>query len=486
MENNILTKKEQYQLLKKLASLTTLKSIINAKKDFYTFCQLTSPAYYTKDKQYLKDLCQVLQSFYQNNLINSKTDKAYTGLMIRMPPQTGKSRTLVNFCKWVLGQNQSERIITASYNDDTASTFARFTRDGIREHKNLPEQIVYNDIFPEVHIKSDNASIQNWALDGQHFNYLGVGVGGGVTGKGATIRIIDDLVKDAESALSKNNQDKIWLWLTGTFSSRNSAEGGEVKEIFCATLWTKGDPQYKLLQEERDKWYVYQVEMYNENTGMLCDSVMSYESYISLKNRMLKNELSKLVFWANYHSRIVDIEGALYKGLKTYKELPNSQVKCYIDTADQGNDYLCAVAYKEVNQLRYIVDIYYTQDNADITELKVAKFLKDNDVNLCRVESNAGGMAYGKNVKRITQDIGNYKTIFKYFHQHKNKEARILSNSSTVVNTVLFPENWDIKWPQFYDDVTSFVPGAKGQHDDAPDVLTGIVESKSNDWVSSY
>jgi predicted phage terminase large subunit-like protein len=226
--------------------------------------------------------------------------------------------------------------------------------------------------------------------------------------------------------------------------------------------------------------------MYNEATGMLCDSVMSYESYLSLKNRMVKNELSKLVFWANYHSRIVDIEGALYKGLKTYKELPNSQVKCYIDTADQGNDYLCAIAYKELNQLKYIIDVYYTQDNADVTELKVAKFLKDNEVNHCKVESNAGGMAYGKNVKRITQETGNYKTTFKYFHQSKNKEARILSNSSTVVNTVLFPENWAVKWPEFYDDVTSFVPGAKGQHDDAPDVLTGIVESKSTEWVSSY
>jgi predicted phage terminase large subunit-like protein len=481
-----MTNRERLKKLQELARLVRLKNVIKAKSNFYAFCCAKSPEYYTPDKTYLKTLCDTLQAFYENKLININTGNVYNGLIIRMPPQTGKSRTLVNFCEWVFGQNQNERIITASYSDDTASDFARYTRDGIREVKNLPDQVVYSDIFPNVKIKQDNASIQKWALEGQHFSYLGVGVGGGVTGKGATIRIIDDLVKDAESALSKNNQDRVELWLNGTFSSRNAADEGVIKEIFCATLWTKNDPQYRLQKAEPDRWYVLQFEVYDEKTDtMLCDSVMSKQAYLDLKSRMLRNEFSKLIFWANYHSKIIDMEGALYKGLKTYAELPSapSRVYCYIDSADQGGDYLCAIAYKKINGLNYILDIYYTQESAEITEGETAKFLARNMVNICRIESNAGGRAFGRNVERISRETGNNRSQFEFFYQSKNKEARILSNSSTVCNTVVFPDNWQIRWSEFYDSVTTFVPGAKGQHDDAEDVLTGMVEGDNESYI---
>ena len=116
------------------------------------------------------------------------------------------------------------------YGDGPATDFSRYTRDGINEIANTPDQIVFSDIFPDTKIKQGNSSVQKWALEGQHFNYLGVGMGGGVTGKGATLRIIDDLVKDIEVAINDTALDKIWRWLSGTFSSRNSSEGGEVKE----------------------------------------------------------------------------------------------------------------------------------------------------------------------------------------------------------------------------------------------------------------
>jgi predicted phage terminase large subunit-like protein len=481
-----MTDKERLKKLEELAILRRKENADKAKTDFYAFCRALAPEYYTEKKQYLKTLCLTLQSFYKSELINEITGKPYEGLMIRMPPQTGKSRTLVNFCKWVFGQNHEERIITASYSDDTAASFSRFTRDGIREVKNLPDQVVYSDIFPDVKIKSDNASIQNWALEGQHFSYMGVGVGGGVTSKGATLRIIDDLVKDAENAISKNNQDKIELWLNGTFSSRNSAEGGTVKEIFCATLWTKNDPQYKLQKAERERWYVLQFEIYDQKTDtMLCDQVMGKESYINLKNRMLRNEYSKIIFWANYHSKIIDLEGALYKGLKTYGILPTqaTQILCRIDTKEQGADHICAIVYKVVDKLKYVIDVYYTTDNADKTEPEIAYFLKVNEVNICRIESNAGGMAFARNIERISKDNDNFRTKFETFFQSKNKETRIISNSSTVCNLVIFPENWQVRWPEFYDDVTSFIPGAKGQPDDAEDVLTGMVEGDNESYI---
>ena len=170
--------------------------------------------------------------------------------------------------------------------------------------------------------------------------------------------------------------------------------------------------------------------------------------------------------------------------MKTYTTLPGPGIrKCYIDSADQGNDYLCAIAYQEIGTLKYILDVIYTQEPAEKTETLTANFLNINKVNKCRIESNSGGRAFGRNVERLSSELGNHRVMFEYFHQSKNKEARILSNSSTVCNTVVFPVDWQVKWPDFYDSVTNFIPGARGQHDDAEDALTGIVEVSGQSYI---
>lgn len=83
----------------------------------------------------------------------------------------------------MFGQNPSEKIITASYNDDVASDFSRYTRDEITKEKASMLDICYSDIFPDTRIKKGNASFEKWALEGQHFSYLGAGIGGSVTSK---------------------------------------------------------------------------------------------------------------------------------------------------------------------------------------------------------------------------------------------------------------------------------------------------------------
>ena len=197
--------------------------IARAKKTFYEYCRLTDPEGYTDARPHAKILCDRLQAFYEGELLKDNGEP-YMKIMIRLPPQHLKSRTLVNFTKWVFGNNIEERIITGSYGDAPATDFSRYTRDGIREVANTQDQFVFSTIFPDVRVKKTDASVQKWALEGQHFSYLGVGCGGAVTGKGATLRIIDDLIKDAEEAMNEASLDKIWRWLSGTFSSRTSAK----------------------------------------------------------------------------------------------------------------------------------------------------------------------------------------------------------------------------------------------------------------------
>lgn len=447
-----------------------------ARRNFWEYCKLKDPDFYRESRPHLKELCNTLNDFHYNRLLKVNNEP-YSKLMLRLPPQFGKTRTLVNFTQWSLGLNHEERIITGSYGDDPAGDMARYTRDGIQEVKNLPEQIVFSDIFPDCKIKQGNASYYKWALEGQHFSYLGVGVGGAVTGKGATLRIIDDLVKDAQVAMNKSALHKIWIWFAGTFSSRNASEGGAIKEIFCATLWNKDDPQGILERDEPEEWYILEMQIYDESTDtMLCEDFMNKENYLKLKSRMLKDPITSVIFWANYHSKKKKLEGMLYGEFKTYDKLPKEPtlIYNYTDVADKGKDYLCSITYAKINNLAYILDVYYTRDRNEISEPELAQRLAANKVNHCRIESNAGGRAFKRNVERLTRILKNYKTKFKDYWQHANKESKILNNSSTVMNVIVFPIDWNVRWTIFYDDTTNYSIAGTNENDDSPDVLSEI------------
>lgn len=75
----------------------------------------------------------------------------------------------------------------------------------------------------------------------------------------------------------------------------------------------------------------------------------------------------------------------------------------------------------------------------------------------------------------------NFKTAINTFTQTKNKAARIFSNSALVNSDVAFPENWDKKWREFHNAITTYRKDNKRRaaHDDAPDALTGVVEMHS-------
>ena len=114
--------------------------------------------------------------------------------------------------------------------------------------------------------------------------------------------------------------------------------------------------------------------------------------------------------------------------------------------------------------------------NAQSTDSRNNKILKAR-LGCAIIESNNGGRGFARNVERIMKDDGNFHTTVKWFHQSQNKRSRILSNSASVMNNVLFPVNWMDKWPDFSTDILRYQKEGKNLHDDAPDCLTGVYEN---------
>jgi predicted phage terminase large subunit-like protein len=391
-----------------------------------------------------------------------------------MPPRHGKSRTLVNFSAWLLGLDETVKIITASYNDELAQDFSRYTRNVISEKQEGGGQPVYGDVF-DARIKRGDSAFHRWSLEGQFFNYKGTGIGGTVTGKGGNLLIIDDPIKGAEEAYNENYLDRVWRWYTGTWLSRK--ESG-AREIVCMTPWAKKDLTGRILEEEPDDWYVLSFEAYTEKQGMLCSDLLSYEEYE--KNKRLMDEP---IFWANYHNRRIDIQGKLYSELKEYTELPRDDdgnviaqsIVSYTDTADEGDDYLCHIVAVVSNGVAYVTDVIYTKEAQERTEEWVVNSIMSNGTRVAHIESNNGGRAFARNVDRILRGHGGHCKIH-WFHQSQNKKTRILTNAPTVQNDVLFPVGWRQRWPGFYEAMITYQREGKNKHDDAPDAVTGLVE----------
>lgn len=444
---------------------------------FWEYCKTRAADFYLEERHHLRTICNTLQDLYEGKLLN-EDGEPYGNLIMNLPPRHGKSRTLIMFCEWVLGKKQTNRIITASYNDDLATAFSRYTRDGISEVKLFPHEIVFSDIFPGVKIKHGDASYKQWALEGQFFNYKGAGIQGSITGKGGNILIVDDPIKNSAEAFNENALDKQWAWFTGTFLSRQE-RGDESIKIVNMTRWSKADLCGRILDSKQaKKWFVLKMPAIDEEGNMLCPDLLSVDDFQALEDMMDEN-----IFNANYRQEPMDVKGRLYTSLKTYEQLPVSQFKriiSYTDTADDGSDYLCSVAAGEFNGELYIVDVIYTKDGMEITEPLQADMLVRSGVNHATIESNNGGKGYARNVERLIWERHKTRKVkVDWFHQSKNKKARILSNSTFVMDHIYFPANWKDRWGDFYKAITGYQKEGSNQNDDGPDTLTGLAELAS-------
>lgn len=430
-----------------------------ARRDFFEYCKLTASDFYKEERNFLKDLCYQLQDFY-------KSDEKVC--VINMPPRHGKSRTAGKFVEWILGTNPNEKIMTGSYNEDLSSSFAKSVRDTIASAK-TEGVIVYNDIFPNTKIKDGEATQKKWALAGSKVsNYLATSPTGTATGFGCTIMIIDDLIKNAKEAYNENTLKNHIDWFNNTMLSRT--ENG-FKLIIIMTRWSSNDLAGYILENYPNVRHI-NYKAVQEDGSMLCEDVLSKEDYeFKTKN------MNKDIIYANYQQEPIDVKNRLYTTFKTYEKLPSAHyIMNYTDTADEGEDYLCSIDYQMYNNEYYILDVIYTQESMEITEPAVAKMLTKDNVGNANIESNNGGRGFARNVQKELKQLKNTHTKVNWFHQSENKIARILSNSTGVMNNIYFPINWEDRWPEFAKHIKHYVRTGKNEHDDAEDCLTGVYE----------
>jgi hypothetical protein len=108
-------------------------------------------------------------------------------LLVSMPPRHGKSETISRYLPaWYLGRFPERRVMLASYEAGFAASWGRKARELLAR---------FGEELFGVRIAAGSAAASAWELEGHAGGMVTAGVGGGLTGRGAHLLIVDDPVK---------------------------------------------------------------------------------------------------------------------------------------------------------------------------------------------------------------------------------------------------------------------------------------------------
>ena len=416
-------------------------------------------------------------------------------LIVTMPPQHGKSvgaSTLLP--AYLLGLDPDMRIAVASYSASLASKFNRRVQRIIDSRE-------YAGLFPDTRIKQGSKpanyvrTADEVEIIDRHGGLLSVGREGSLTGNRVDCFILDDLYKDAMEANSPVVRENCREWYTSVVRTRMHNAS---RELIVFTRWHEEDligtikgcenvvdfrSWSDLDRLSDDDWLHINFEAVKRSAPTEIDPRSAGEALWpeqqDLRLLEAKRRLDPMQFECMYQGHPAPREGLLYgDGFGEYDELPREIVRRanYTDTADTGDDYLCSLCYAvDADGTIYVTDAVYSREPMEITEKLVGDMLVSSGVRSAAVESNNGGRGFARAVQRLAP-----KVHVEWFHQSGNKEARILSNSSTAQHLIRFPAGWRHRWPELWAHLNGYRRQFQSNRwHDAADVITGIVERES-------
>lgn len=416
-------------------------------------------------------------------------------LMVFMPPQHGKSEgSTRRLPAFIEGLNPDTRLAVVSYSATKAKKFNR-------EIQRIMDSTEYVEIFPETRLgmspigedsgKGYIRTTEEFEIVGKRGSVKTVGVGGALTGEPVDVLVMDDIYKDAKTAWSPVVRESISDWYDTVAETRLHNDS---QQLIVFTRWHEDDLAGTLLRQQGeydpadnpDGWVVCTYKAIKEGAPTEYDPRQEGEALWEERHSIHKlrqiRKRNPQVFESLYQQDPKPSEGLMYSfGFQTYTVRPatlHCTRKAYIDTADTGEDYLCAIVYDETEIGNFIVDVLYTQKPMEYTEVATARMLTRHMVAECTVESNNGGRGFQRAVEKQCRMMENQRTKFKWFTQTDNKDVRIFSNSAAVQNLTYMPEGWDRTFAEFHKAITGYLKAGKNAHDDAPDALTGTIEKR--------
>lgn len=196
-----------------------------ARENFAKFCKFLRPD--EPPAKHHRLLCDALDKVCSGELRR---------LMVFMPPGSAKSTySSVNFPSYYLGRFPDKSIICGSYGEGLSTAFGRKVR-------NIVLSPDYHLLFKTT-LSEDSRAKGEWETN-EKGSYFACGVGSGVTGRRASLGLIDDPVKGRKDADSELVRNEIWNWYLADFITRLKPDSAQV---IIQTRWHEDDLSGRIL-----------------------------------------------------------------------------------------------------------------------------------------------------------------------------------------------------------------------------------------------
>ena len=434
------------------------------------FAQYTLPSYETAP--HLHQIASQLEAVERGDIKR---------LMVFVPPRHGKSELCsIRFPAWYLGRNPQHQIIACSYAIDLARTFSYAVR-----------QTILSDRYQELWDRQlDIGQMTHWQLVGKDNlrpSYIAQGVGGGITGEGADLLILDDPIKNAEQAGSKTYRDTVWQWWITTAMTRLQP-GGAV--ILIMTRWHEDDLAGRILKSAKsnrdaDQWEVLHLKALDKGKALWPERY-PVEALERIRAGQSDDPdapgAGSRAFEALYQGNPTMEQGNIFRRewWKYYSERPVfSRIIHSWDTAFKGgteSDYSVCQVWGKAETGYYLLDVW--RQRAEYPELKraaVALYERDHPATVY-VEDKASGQSLIQELKRDT--IIPIRAV----KVDRDKVARAHAVTPLIESgRVYLPDR--APWLHTLIEELSSFPS--GEHDDQVDALTQALSQLKTDrqWL---
>lgn len=291
---------------------------------------------------------------YIQNFLNQVTSGAIDKLILELPPRHGKSElTTIRYPVYRFERNPTMRVIVGAYNQTLANRFSRMSRKIAATRLALSE---------------DRKAVEEWETRAGG-TFRAVGVGGGATGQGADLIVIDDPIKNREEAESPTYRDKIWDWYTNDIYTRREP-GCAI--IVIMTRWHKDDLVGRILDsDDAANWRVICLPAEaeeNDPLGRKVGEALCPERFDEVALADIKKVLGR-DYHALYQQRPVAREGGMFKELWLEKvdavprEARRIRAWDFASTED-GGDYTVGLLMAEKDGIYFVEDVVRGQWNS--------------------------------------------------------------------------------------------------------------------------
>lgn len=418
--------------------------------------------------------------------------REFTQLIITMPPRHSKSEVVSRlFPAWIFARNPDERVVLASYALGLAASMGK-------DCQRIMSTPAYRELFPNARLADSvpnsekggaSQTSKQFDIVGAKGYYMPVGVGGGLTGFGYTVGIIDDPVKNEAEADSETYRNNTEGWYNSTFKTRDDPNA---VEIICQTRWHEDDLTGRILKKHEPGRLqisfpaIAETQEENRQVGEAL-----WESRYSRASLLHRQSVIGSRAWnALYQQRPAPQEGNIIKRTwfnyydpRTLK-IEGRRVNFYFDTAytdKEQNDPTAGIAYIKEGADYYVLDC----DAKYLEFLEsmefVEAFAKRNGYSrqsTIRVEPKATGKSLVQVMKKQTA-----LNIVEGKPPKGDKTSRVNQCAGIFeAGRVHLPEG--MAWVgSFLDECAAFPNGA---HDDMVDCLTGMILSDGRGFGIHY